>query len=390
MDARPLIEPVDRATARAYVRQLRASGRMPATQTAAVILAVVVGAFFLVVFGSVFAGICGSFLRFATTGGSPLFAVVPVLILVIVLAVGGFAVWGYLTGKTGSVRTYRLDRFAQANGMRWYAERANPPLPGLIFSRGHDRKATDILRAERPRFVEFANYRYETGSGKNETTHNWSYVAMKLTSPLPNIVLDATGNNSFLGSNLPQTFDRSQRLHLEGDFDTHFALYCPAGYERDALYLFTPDIMARFIDHAAELDVEIVDDWLFLYSRRPLVGTDPQTWAWLFGTVAALTQKFAQWERWRDERLAEVPPAPRFGSTAADFAAAQPGLEASAAPLPFSAPATPTFSPPPLGVAPQGRRLKKGVPWATVIVFAVFIGAWIVSQFGMFQSMFGR
>lgn len=38
----------------------------------------------------------------------------------------------------------------------------------------------------------------------------------------------------------------------------------------DALYLFTPDIMARFIDNAAQLDVEIVDDWLFLYLQRPV------------------------------------------------------------------------------------------------------------------------
>ena len=121
--------------------------------------------------------------------------------------------------------------------------------------------------------------------------------------PLPHIVLDATSNNGLFGSNLPSTFARSQRLSLEGDFDRYFSMYCPEGYETDALYLFTPDIMARFIDNAAALDVEIVDDWLFLYTKRDAVTLDPASWAWMFGAVAATLDKLAQWERWRDDRL---------------------------------------------------------------------------------------
>ena len=141
-------------------------------------------------------------------------------------------------------------------------------------------------------------------------------MAIKLDVPLPHIVLDARSNNGLFGSNLPATFDKDQRLSLEGDFDQHFSLYCPEGYERDALYLFTPDIMARFIDNAAALDVEIVDDWLFLYGKREFSGLDPATWAWLFSVVAALLDKFAQWSRWRDERLQ---------ADAAAAAAAMPG-----------------------------------------------------------------
>ena len=46
------------------------------------------------------------------------------------------------------------------------------------------------MRGTAPRFVEFANYTYITGSGKNQSTHRWGYVAIKLDVPLPNIVLD--------------------------------------------------------------------------------------------------------------------------------------------------------------------------------------------------------
>ncbi len=220
------------------------------------------------------------------------------------------------------MRRFRLDRFARANGMTWEPGFAKPQLPGMIFSLGGDRKNSDLLRSTFPRFIEVANYTYETGSGKSRQTHRWGYVALKLETPLPHIVLDAVGNNGLFGSNLPVTFGRDQRLSLEGDFDQHFALYCPEGYERDALYLFTPDVMARFVDNAAALDVEIIDDWLFLYAKRDLSTVDPATWQWLFTTIDAIDEKFAQWARWRDDRLAAEVAASRNAGTAASGAPA--------------------------------------------------------------------
>jgi hypothetical protein len=243
---------------------------------------------------------------------------------------------------------------------------AAPELPGMIFQVGSSRTSSDLVRGDQPRFVEFGNYRYTTGSGKEQTTHRWGYVAIKLDVPLPNIVLDATSNNALFGSNLPASFSRDQRLSLEGDFDKHFALYCPEGYERDALYLFTPDIMARFVDHAAALDVEIVDDWLFLYAQRDLSTLDPATWAWLFATVGAILDKMAQWARWRDDHAVRDAAAPD---------AAVPAAGATSTPAhPFAAPAM--LTPPPPIVAPRGRRLRRRVPVVTFVIAGIFLVVW--------------
>ncbi len=383
-DPRPLVEPVDRAAARAYVKELRRTGRAPAVGTAGVIVAVAIGAVFLLMFGTVFAGIVGSMLSMVAQSGSGaagLFAIVPVVFIVVVAAAIGFGIWR-IAGGSSAERWYRLDRFAQANGMTWHPESPNPPLPGMVFAQGSSRKATDVVRGQRPRFVEFGNYQYTTGSGKNQTTHRWGYVAVKLSTPLPHIVLDATSNDALFGSNLPASFDKSQRLSLEGDFDRYFALYCPQGYERDALYLFTPDIMARFVDHAAALDVEIVDDWMFLYAKRDFSTLDPATWAWLFSVVGAFLDKFAQWERWRDDRIAGEAPAAVGAAAAADAAD---GGAATA--LPFVAPAA-VLRPPP-GVAAQGRRLKRGVPWPAIIVFGAVVVFWLVMQGGLFGAGMG-
>ncbi|GHD49476.1 hypothetical protein D9V29_10635 [Mycetocola manganoxydans] len=255
---------------------------------------------------------------------------------------------------------FRLDRFAAANGMTYQHRVESPDLPGMIFSLGADRVASDVLRTTASPSVEFGHHQYLERGGKNPIHRTWGYVAIELGTTLPHIVLDAVKNNSAIGSNLPTSFTTQQRLSLEGDFDRYFELYCPEGYERDALYLFSPDIMARFVDHAALFDVEIVDDMLFLYTGPAISTVNPAVWTLLFDTVAALQAKVDAWARWRDERLlnpAATPP----------DAAATGSAGASPAPI-AGALASPA------GVAVEGRRLRKRWRNAGIVVFAVAFG----------------
>ncbi|GAA2939726.1 hypothetical protein GCM10010458_25630 [Microbacterium luteolum] len=361
-DARPLTDPVDSAAVRAFTSELRARQSTSASTSTiiGIVAASVAGIVVLPIIVTVF-------LSLASASGSPGIAVIPLVLIGLVLVAVVLMIW--LGVRNAQATRYRLSRFAQANGMSYEARIADPPLPGMIFSLGRSRQSTDLIRGTRPRFVEFGNYQYTVQSGKNSTTYRWGYVAVKLDVPLPNIVLDANGNNSF-GSNLPASFEKEQRLSLEGDFDRYFTLYCPAGYERDALYLFTPDIMARFIDNAAQLDVEIVDDWLFLYTQRKVSTLDPATWAWLFGAVGALLTKFDQWARWRDERL--------LAENADAVATASVPAPAMNAQLPF-APPVGLLTPPP-GVAPQGRRLKRSTRWLPIVFLIGFALFWFWSR----------
>lgn len=358
LDTAPLTEPVDKAAVRAFSAELRRRGALRGRTLSIVILTVVGLAFALVVVPVLFSLV----VSIVTASSGDAIVILPFLVIAALVAVVAVAIVRGLGGA--AVRRYRLDRFARANGMTWHPGYSNPPLPGMIFGIGNDRGTHDLMRREAPRFLEVANYSYETGSGKNKQTHRWGYAAVRLDTPLPHIVLDAVGNNGlFGGTNLPVSFGRGQRLSLEGDFDQHFALYCPEGYERDALYLFTPDVMARFIDNAAQLDVEIIDDWLFLYSRRDLATLDPATWRWIMSTVGALDDKLAQWARWRDERL---PMAPTAGAVASGL----PGAQTSPAQL---------LTPPPAGVAVAGRRLRRRFSWVGGVIFVGVIGWWILT-----------
>ena len=394
-DARALLDPLDPGAAKAFTARLRREGRVSdggkvAATIVYIVMLVLIGGFALV--GLVLLIVFASVLKEGAIFIGILFGFPALLCVGVIVAAFFFGLRG---DRLAQERRWRLARFAQAVGMEYVPTVSEPPLPGSIFHRGSGRTAVDVLRGREPRFVEVGNYHYTVSNGKNQTTVRWGYIAIKLNVPLPHIVLDASGNSISLG-----TFDRDQHLSLEGDFDRYFRLYCPQGYERDALYLFTPDVMARFIDNAAVFDVEIVDDWLFLYSSGDMSTTDPGRWAWTFSLLSAVLDKLAQWERWRDDRLlpatdpgvpwgpgagapgaAPSPGAPgREASSVAASAAGMPGAAASApapvAPMPLSAPP---------GVAPPGRRLRRGVPWLVLGIIGgvlalglVLIGAFLL------------
>ena len=212
-----------------------------------------------------------------------------------------------------------------------------PAYPGEIFHIGRNPVVTEHLETS-GRFLDIGNFSYVTGSGKSQTTHNWGFLALSLDRAMPNIVLDAKANNSLFGSNLPIALDKKQILHLEGDFDQHFSLYCPAEYEQDALYIFTPDLMALLIDEASPFDVELVDQWMFVYSSRPFELTDPTVLQRLFTIADTVGAKAVnQTEHYADDRI---------GDPAANI------------------------------VAPQGLRLKRGASVIGVVLVVAFVGFW--------------
>jgi hypothetical protein len=102
--------------------------------------------------------------------------------------------------------------------------------------------------------------------------------------------------------------------------------------------VFTPDLMALLIDESASFDVEIVDDWMFVYSVDPFALDEAKTVNRLFQIIDTVGAKtLSQTDRYADERI---------GDAAIDL------------------------------VAPQGRRLKSGATAASIgiILVVVWVG----------------
>lgn len=165
-------------------------------------------------------------------------------------------------------QSYRMSKFANTNSIYYTRNRTEPSYSGLIFNEGHTRSISNAYGLSSLHNTEIGNYSYTTGSGKNRSVHAYGYIMFDLPRNLPHMVLDAKSNNFIsILSNLPATFDHSQVLSLEGDFNNYFTLYAPKEYERDALYIFTPDVMQSVIANAKMYDIELVDNKVYLYNK---------------------------------------------------------------------------------------------------------------------------
>ena len=345
-----LTQPITSAQVRAFRASIKAQQRADPTiktglGTATSILSIVFLVFFFGIFAVIFIGVFTSLALDGSSGGSGswLFLVflgvfIAIAILVIVRRFGSGGSWA---------KWMRLSQFAEANGLQFRSRSANPNYSGMIFHLGDSRAALNHLNSSSGRYFDLGSFQYSTGSGKSRSTHNWGFLALHLDRKLPNMVLDSKENNTLFGSDLPITFKRDQILSLEGDFDKHFTLYCPKEYEQDALYVFTPDLMALLIDDAGSFDVEIVDDWMFIYSPHAFAPLDVQNYARLFTIVQTVGSKtVSQTANYHDDRI---------GSATADI------------------------------VAPQGQRLRHGTSIGALIIGGAIAAFWLyslVSGFG--------
>ncbi len=253
--------------------------------------------------------------------------IVGLFLLASILCAWGW--WRLWRRRPLAVVHYRLARFAAANGLVYLPGPTHAAATSPLTMRGAV-TLHRVLRGPGDDGVEFANYEIRASSATVTLATFGGYVSLALPVELPHILLrseDAPRSPlAFAGE--PR---EAQRLSLEGDFDRYFRLYCPAGYERDALYLFSPDVMARLVDHVRGLDVEIIGDRLYLLSSRELITERADRWDALAAAVDALDDRAERWARWREERVDDV----RVSSVMGHDVALSRG-----------------------GVAPSGRRLR--------------------------------
>jgi hypothetical protein len=259
-----------------------------------------------VLFGLVLVGIAATFIAMGLeaeadpepadeSGGAVFFvlASVPLLFAVLVIAKIQF--------RDPFVRFLQLDRFARGHHLRYLPITGKPPYPGTLFHKRSAGPTFDRLVGSERRPLEIGNYRYTLFS-KAMRSITWGYLVLRMDRKLPQMILHSRRNERQRRLISTEVIKR-QTLSLEGDFDKHFTLYVPQGYERDALYVFTPDLMGLVIDKTGDLDIEIVDDWIIFYSPKKFDLLDPATLTRLFGIADVLGAKFhRQSDRYADDR----------------------------------------------------------------------------------------
>jgi hypothetical protein len=117
-----------------------------------------------------------------------------IIVLMVVLAIGGIVYGMYATAE----RRKALSAWASAHGMRFSPDR-DRSLEGRFggfncLRCGHSRYARNLIEGEwnGRGFLGF-DYHYETGSGKNRQTHNFSGVILDSHVPLKPLLIRPEG-----------------------------------------------------------------------------------------------------------------------------------------------------------------------------------------------------
>lgn len=240
---------------------------------------------------------------------------------------GLLAAWWSASAWKDAVRAVRVARAATSNGLVFDVHPRGVDLPEAAVASLPGAVATHALRSRAPeRWPVF--FAASIGPELARAVRQRGIVAIALDGQTPHLVVH--NRRARARGGLAPTVRGGQRLRLEGDFDRTFSLYVPAGYERDALYVFTPDVMQRMLDLAADCQAELVDGWFVLTARRPWRLWRAQEFIALLTVVSVLgTRVRSQTQRYSDDRslrVGEVAPRgrrlrvrPSVGSIAAIF-----------------------------------------------------------------------
>ena len=193
-----------------------------------------------------------------------------------------------------------VQRVANQNGMLFRRDFYENSYPGFPFQQ--QMFVPRAIRTDEPLFIEFGHLRPQHSQRRSQSAVTYTYLRIKLPKQLPHIILQRASLSSLV------TFaPEGEKLRLEGEFGDRFNLFAPRDYGRDALYIFTPDLMERFIDAAKEFDCEIIGDELYFYSHKKINLARPKNLGKLFGIIDVVLQKFErQSSRYRDERITDL------------------------------------------------------------------------------------
>jgi hypothetical protein len=192
------------------------------------------------------------------------------------------------TNKIADQNAAAYLAFAAKNGYEYTKKVASPNNgTGTLFTHGHSAETSNMLSGTHSSGLpmQLFHYQYDTGSGKNRTTHYASIARLTLPRAVPHMVIDSLVENS-TDSVLPIQFDSSQQVRVEGDFNQYFALYAPDTYAVSMLSIIGPDVMWALMQHAAACDIEIIDNYVYFY--WPLTAQTANDYERMFATINAV------------------------------------------------------------------------------------------------------
>jgi len=141
--------------------------------------------------------------------------------------------------------------FAAENRFYYQKEGMVNDASGPIFNLGCPTNFENIIGLKiKNHKTLFFHYEYETGSGKNKSSHYFTILEIKFDATFPRILLNP--KKSLLETNITNEFEGVLdpiEINLDGELcDTH-ELITEKNFQLEALQIFTPDMIGGLADY---------------------------------------------------------------------------------------------------------------------------------------------
>ncbi|MES2436669.1 MAG: hypothetical protein V4519_01545 [Patescibacteria group bacterium] len=189
------------------------------------------------------------------------------------LAIAGYYLF-YLDSKEVFIEHYA------ASENYTYSEYGEPSLlEGSAFKQGHSHTMKNVIRGhfENHEFQVFT-FTYALGEGKETCYYTSTVFELDFEHPMPhmvlvsrylenavNVMVDGLLSLAYVSKSFPMVKSGKSYLALEGDFQKYFNLYIDKEHSQEVLEIFSPDVMADFIDYGKHYSVEFVDDKIYIF-----------------------------------------------------------------------------------------------------------------------------
>lgn len=196
-------------------------------------------------------------------GRSDILAVAPIL-GVFVVGYTVLAAVSFVWYAVGLARRVKVAAFAWRNGWAYADLLENTRRPGAPFARVARGQERAVVACDDERMPFELGVHRSVARGQEGATiqRPFAFIELPLPSSVPHIVLANRRRSIIPTLGLGRG---AARMELEGEFATVFRLIVPEGYQQDALYIFTPDLMARVLDLGSGAEIELISDRLYVY-----------------------------------------------------------------------------------------------------------------------------
>lgn len=180
-----------------------------------------------------------------------------------------FAILGFIYTRYQTGAEERLMRHvAKEKGYQYVPSVPTSSVGGVLFTMGTDGTLESVLIGHDDTRLYF--FRPVVGLGDNR--QRITYTVHERTYPytLPHMILsEHIPVTTFVDRASPR-IEQGTELTLEGHFSQRFGLQVERHLEHEALQIFTPDIMHKFLDEKAEINFETFGHTIYMYQNRAI------------------------------------------------------------------------------------------------------------------------